>query len=318
MKGEKKVKYDAKTWFTAEKFFKSVTSAQAKGTNVKLNVIGDMFLISNVWSYNKQRYTGIHQVNNLNYVISTSGVNLDDDEWSVLMDNFQGIKDILNCKKAHLCGVKRKCDMNDEVTVYTPKWFLGMKPMDTGPLVDYYSEDDARNAGMAVEPQQGRDYLKGTGVPMLEIVEHQRKPMDEVDMMYLIFLYVIDRKIQQKAKDQCEACRVRSDSQSDHCKSGNCLDEEFDFIEMFLKDVKKDLSACDLVNIFDVTCMQMNVKPVNSKLLAQAAMKWVPEDLILKDLHTGFDDVLLKPVVDLIREGYDAVVRDVYDAVLIE
>ena len=48
------------------------------------------------------RVTGIHQVNNLNYVISDSGVNLDDDEWSILMDNFKGIKDILGGKKAHL------------------------------------------------------------------------------------------------------------------------------------------------------------------------------------------------------------------------
>ena len=314
MKGAKKVKYEANTWLAAEKFFKTVANAQAKGTNVKLNVAGNMFLISNVWAYNQQRYTGIHEVNNLNYVISNSGVNLDDDEWSVLMDNFQGIKDILNGKKAHLRGIKRKCDINDEVTVYTPKWFLGMKPMNNGPLVDYYSEEDAHNAGMAMEPQLGRDYPKGSGVPMLEIVEHQREPMDEVDMMYLIFLYTIDRKIQQKVKDQCEACQVHSDSQADHCKSSNCLDEEFNYIEMFYKIVKAELNTCDLVNIFDVTRMQMNVKPVNSKILARAAIKWVPDDLILKDLQTSFGDVFLKPVMDMIRDGYDAVVRDVCDS----
>ena len=151
MKGDKKVKYEAKTWLAAERYFKTVSNAQAKGTNAKLNIIGDMFLITNVWAYNKQRYTGIHQVNNLNYVISDSGVNLDDDEWSILMDNFKGIKDILGGKKVHLRGVKRKCDMNDEVTVYSPKWFLGMKPLNLGPSVEYYSEEDACNAGMALE-----------------------------------------------------------------------------------------------------------------------------------------------------------------------
>ena len=101
-------------------------------------------------------------------MISDSGVNLDDDEWSILMDNFKGIKDILGGKKAHLRGVKRKCDMNDEVTVYTPKWFIGMNPLNLGPLVDYYSEDEARNAGMAMEPQMGHDFPKGSGIPMLE------------------------------------------------------------------------------------------------------------------------------------------------------
>ena len=313
MKGDKKVKYDAKTWLAAEKYFKAVGNAQTKGNNLKLNIAGDMFLISNVWAYNKQRYTGIHQVNNLNYVISDSGVNLDDDEWSILMDNFKGIKDILGGKKAHLCGVKRKCDMNDEVTVYTPKWFIGMKPLNLGPLVEYYSEDEARNAGMAMEPQMGRDFPKGSGIPMLEIDEHQRQPMDEVDMMYLIFLYTIDRNIQKKIKDQCEACRVNSNAQSDHCKSGNCLDDEFDYIDMFHKIVKAELSTCDLVNIFDVVRMQMNVKPVNSKILANAAKKWVPDDLILKDLQTGFEDVFLKPVMEMIKNAYDAVVVDVID-----
>ena len=310
IKGDKKVKYEAKTWLAAEKYFKTVSNAQAKGTNAKLNIIKDMFLITNVWAYNKQRYTGIHQVNNLNYVISDSGVNLDDDEWSILVDNFKGIKDILGGKKAHLRGVKRKCDMNDEVTVYTLKWFLGMKLLNLGPLVEYYSEEDARNTGMAMEPQAGHDFPKGLGLPMLEINEHQRQPMDEVDMMYLIFLYTIDRNIQKKVKDQCEACHVQSNAQSDHCKSGNCLDEDFDYIEMFYKTVKEELNTCDLVNIFDVVCMQMNVKLVNSKILAKAAIKWVADDLILKDLQTGFGDAFVKPVMEMIRDRYDATVID--------
>ena len=259
MKGEKKVKYDAKTWLGAEKFFKTISNSQTKGTNVKLNIAGDMFLISNVWAYNKQRYTGIHQVNNLNYVISDSGVNLDDDEWSILMENFKGIKDILGGKKAYLRGVKRKCDMNDEVTVYTPKWFIGMKALKMGPSVEYYSKEDARNAGMAMEPREGYDYAKGSGIPMLEIDDHERAPMDEVDMMYLIFLYTIHRNIQKKVKDQCQACKVYSADQSDHCERGNCLDEEFGFIAMHHKNVKAELNTCDLVNIFNIVCMQISI-----------------------------------------------------------
>ena len=187
MKGKKKVRYPAKTWFAAEKFFKVMSGAQEKGTNVKLNVDGDMFLISNVWTYNKQRYTGIHQVNGLNYVASNSGVNLDDDEWSVLMDNFQAMKDLLSGKKAQLWGVKRKFEESDTITVFTPKWFIGMKELIMGPSVDYFSEDDARNAGMAMKPQEGHDFPKGSGIPMLQIMEEEREPMDTVDMMYLIF-----------------------------------------------------------------------------------------------------------------------------------
>ena len=79
---------------------------------------------------------------------------------------------------------------------------------------------------------------------------------------------------------------------------------------MFYKTVKDELNTCDLVNIFDVVRMQMNVKPVNSKILAKAAIKWVADDLILKDLQTGFGDAFVKPVMEMIRDGYDATIID--------
>ena len=307
MKGKKKVRYSAKTWFAAEKFFKIVRGAQEKGTNTKLNVDGDMFLISNVWTYNKQRYTGIHQVNGLNYVISNTGVNLDDDEWSVLIDNFEAIKDILGGKKAQLRGVKRKYETIQNITVYTPKWFIGMKEMNHAPSADYFSDEEARAAGMAIEPLEGRDFPKGDGIPMMQIMVHEREPMNAVDMMYLIFLYVLDSKIQQKVKDQCEACQVESDSQFDHCQTGNCLDDGFDYVDMFLKEVKADLSSYELVNVFDSAREKIKAKPMNSKHLAEAAIKWVADDLLLKDLRMGFDDVMLKPVMNVIRNVYETV-----------
>ena len=307
MKGKKKVRYPAKTWFAAEKFFKVMSGAQEKGTNVKLNVDGDMFLISNVWTYNKQRYTGIHQVNGLNYVASNSGVNLDDDEWSVLMDNFQAVKDLLSGKKAQLRGVKRKFEESDTITVFTPKWFIGMKELIMGPSVDHFSEDDARNAGMAMEPQEGRDFPKGSGIPMLQIMEDEREPMDAVDMMYLIFLFVMDKKIAKKVKDACKACQVDSDSQADHCKNGNCLDEGFDYAEMYYKQVKSELSSCELVNVFDATRARMKAKPINSKCLATAALKWLSDNVVLTDLQNSYGSVVLRPFMDIVSEVYDIV-----------
>ena len=62
-----------------------------------------------------------------------------------------------------------------------------MKELKMGPSVDYFSEDDARNAGMAMEPQEGHDFPKGSGIPMLQIMEDECEPMDAVDMMYFIF-----------------------------------------------------------------------------------------------------------------------------------
>ena len=307
MKGQKKVRYPAKTWFAAEKFFKVIRGAQEKGSNIKLNVDGDMFLISNVWAYNKQRYTGIHQVNGLNYVISNSGVNLDDGEWDVLIDNFQAIKDICDGKKAQLRGVKRKYEMSDLITVYTPKWFIGMKEVNLGPSVDYFTDEDAHIAGMAMEPQEGRDYAKGDGIPMLQIMVDECEPISSVDMMYLIYLYAIDAKIKWLIKDRCEACQVKSDSQSDHCESGNCLDEAFDFVDFFLKEVKSELSSYELMNIFDAAREKIKARPIYSKHLAEAAIKWVSDDLITKDLRLGLNNPTLKPIMNIIKDVYELV-----------
>ena len=35
-------------------------------------------------------------------------------------------------------------------------------------------------------------------------------------------------------KANCEACQVNSDSQFDHCRSGNCLDENLNQYEIYL------------------------------------------------------------------------------------
>ena len=291
-----------------------MSGAQERGTNVKLNVDGDMFLISNVWSYNKQRYTRIyqvnglnHQVNGLNYMTSNSGVNLDDDEWSVLMDNFSAMKDLLRGKKAQLKGVKRKLEESDSITGFTPKWFIGMKELVMGPSVDYFSEDNARNAGMSMEPQEGCDFPKGSGIPILQIMEDERVPMNSVDMMYLMFLFVIDKKIVKKIKDECAACQVGSDSQADHCKSGNCLDEGFDYTEMCHKQVKSEVSSYELVNVFNATHAKMKVKPINSKCLATVALKRLSDDTILKDLQDSYRSVILRPFMDIVSDVYEVV-----------
>ena len=196
---------------------------------------------------------------------SNSGVNLDDDEWSVLMDNFSAVKDLLRGKKAQLRGVKRKLEESDSITVFTPKWFIGMKELVMGPSVDYFLEDDARNAGMAMEPQEGHDFPRGSGIPMLQIMEDECEPMNSADMMYLFFFrLLLIKKIAKKIKDECESCQVGSDSQADHCKSRNCLDEGFDYTEMYHKQVKSEVSSYELINVFDATHAKMNAKPINS------------------------------------------------------
>ena len=208
----------------------------------------------------------------------------------------------------HSLGVlRRKSEESDTITVFTPKWFIGMKELIMGPLVDYFSEDNAHNAGMALEPQEGRDFPKGSGIPMLQIMEDECEPMYAVVMMYLIFLFVMDKKIAKKVKHECEACQVDSDSQADHCENGNCLDEGFIYAEMYDKQIKSGLSSCELVNVFDATRARMKVKPINSKCLATAALKWLSDDVVLTDLQNGYGSVVLRQFMDIVSDIYDIV-----------
>ena len=117
----------------------------------------------------------------------------------------------------------------------------------------------------------------------------------------------MDKKIVEKVKDECEDCQVDSDSQADHCKTGNCLDEGFDYADMYHKQVKSGLNSCELVNVFDATRVRMKAKPINSKSLATAALKWVSDHVVLTDLQNGYGSVVLRPFMDIVSDIYDIV-----------
>ena len=117
----------------------------------------------------------------------------------------------------------------------------------------------------------------------------------------------MDKKIAKKVKDQCEGCLVDSDSQADHCKNGNCLDEGFNYAEIYLKQVKSGLSSCELVNVSDATRARIKAKPINSKCLATAALKWLSKDVVLTDLQNVYGSVVLRPFMDIVSDFYDIV-----------
>ena len=115
------------------------------------------------------------------------------------------------------------------------------------------------------------------------------------------------KKIAKKVKDECEACQVNSDSQADNCNNGNCLDEGFDYAEMYHKQIKSGLSSCEPVIVFDATHTRMKAKTINSKCLATAALKWLSDDVVLTDLQNGYGSVVLRPFMDIVANAYDIV-----------
>ena len=85
-----------------------------KGSDVKIHLCGEMFLVSSIWGEYQKRYTGIHGFDMAGNVKSNSGVNLDDDEWGMLSYNFGSIKEAFAGKKdamkKHFHQTKRRSE----------------------------------------------------------------------------------------------------------------------------------------------------------------------------------------------------------------
>ena len=76
---KKTITYTADLWLRAEKYFKTIQQARQSGrTNVKLHIIGEMYVCSDLWGEYQRRYTGIHAFNIMGGVKPLTGVNLDD------------------------------------------------------------------------------------------------------------------------------------------------------------------------------------------------------------------------------------------------
>ena len=51
--------------------------------------------------------------------------------------------------------------------------------------------------------------------------------------MNFVLVETMNKMIEAETKANCEACQENSDSQFDHCRSGNCLDEDLNQFDLF-------------------------------------------------------------------------------------
>ena len=80
--------------------------------------------------------------------------------------------------------------------------------------------------------------------------------------MYLVLLEIVEKKILDEAKANCEACWINSDSQFDHCESRNCLDEETDHVALYTAEAKNKVQVLDMMIVFDKVREDLGLKPI--------------------------------------------------------
>ena len=291
----------------AEKYFSTIQQSKLNGSSVKIHVCGDMYLVSDMWGEYKKRYTGIHGFNVMGGVKPLSGVNMDDDEWNTLTFNFLCVKDALNGKTDALKDIfTPPKDVTDMIKVYKAEWYVNGKLItNTESGREFYSREKAVNDAECRKPEPGIDYPQKDVSPEIHVDCELRHPPEDTHLMNLVLIESMDRMINFECKANCEACQVNSDSQFDHCRSGNCLDEDIDQTELYAEPARKRIKVNDLMKVFDQVRAEIGAKPILSKQLAKGALAWISNEKLVHQIQDV--EVHNNPLMNVVRNVHNNV-----------
>ena len=255
----------------------------------------------------KKRYTGIHAFNIMGGVKPLSGVNLDDDEWNMLTFNFVCVKDALNGRKDALKDVFTPPKyVTDMVKVYKAKWYLNGKLItNTESGREFFSREKAANDAECRKPEPGVDYSQKDVLPEMRVDCELRHPPEDTHLMNLVLIESMDKFINAECKANCEACQVNSDSQFNHCKRGNCLDEDIDHVKLYAEPARKKIKVNHLMNVFDQVRAEIGAKPILSKQLAKGALAWIPNEKLVNQIQDV--EVHNTPLMNIVRNVHFSV-----------
>ena len=298
---KKTITYNADIWLKAEKFFKTVQQAKVKGTNIKIHMCREMFLVSDVWGEYKKRYTAIHGFNVMGAVKPLTGINLDEDEWAMLTFNFESVKQSLAGKKDALKNVfTPPKDTVDLVKVYKAEWYVnGSKITNLESDREFFSREKAVHDAECRKPEPGVDYPQKDVLPEMRVDCELCQPPEDTHLMNLVLVETMDKMIEDECKANCEACQVNSNSQFDHCREGNCLNEDLDHAELYARPARKKIKVGHLMNVFDQVHTEIGIKPILSKQLAKGALAWIPNEKLIDQIQDV--EVHNSPLMSVIR-----------------
>ena len=178
----------------------------------------------------------------------------------------------------------------ETVKTFIAEWVLNGNVLeDAVPPKECYNRQDAVLDAHKRKPQPGNQFDEKAGKPEIRICVTRQQPPEDTDLMYLVLLEIVEKKILDEAKAKCEACRINSDSQFDHCESGNCLDEETDHVALYTAEAKNKVQVLDMMIVLDKVCEDLGLKPIFSKQLAKGALAWISVDEIQSKLQNPLE-----------------------------
>ena len=170
---------------------------------------------------------------------------------------------------------------------------------------EYFSRGKAEQDAYCRKPVPGVDYPQKDVYPELHVDCEVRPPPENTLIMNFVLVETMNKMIEAETKANCEACRVNSDSQFDHCRSGNCLDEDLNQFDLFFKRAHKKIKVNILMNVFDQVCIDIGLKLILSLQLAKCALAYIPKLQLVNQMQ----DVVLhnSTLMDVVRSAYISV-----------
>ena len=197
-------------------------------------------------------------------------------------------------------------DASDMIKVYKAKWYLNGKLITNSESGhEFYSREKAVIDAECRKPDPGVDYPQKDVLPEMQVDCELRQTLEDTHLMNLVLIESMDRMTDAECKANCKACQVNSDSQFNHCKCGNCLDEDIDHADLYAEPARKRIKVNHLMNVFDQVCTEIEAKLILSKQLAKGALAWIPNEALVNQIQNI--EVYNLPLMNVTRNVHNSV-----------
>lgn len=284
----KTVTLSSRLWVELQKHIDKVKSAREDGRELKLQLYADKYLICEKFHANGLWYIGIHDMSPAGNIIPFTGLNFDESEWGMLMNNVVNINTLLSTAEGK--GKKRNAEgkvLNKEVLMYKWKWVLGKKKI-VESAVGFFSEGDCKTDAERNTPVMGTDY-NGDKVPNLVCEKFWGPPPDKYLLMRQVYVYLLSKFIQQYIRANCDGCKVVSGAQDQHMGPAGCLNESFDHTREYYVRAKNRCTPVLMVSAFEKFRRHIGAAPLDGQVIAEAAVNYLGVDTCMTLMATPND-----------------------------